>query len=152
VPGRVVGTGVDWIDGENLLILRVGQERTGIAADVIGTERHIATEARGFEMLVGEVEIGAQSIEPCRAWKGPESEGVSGSGRRVVVVDDLVGSQQGDSVGEMKGREEQLRGIEVCLLSGVTKTLVGNESINQLSDMGCFIIPERTTNIGLKRR
>ena len=45
VPGGVVRTGVNRIDGEDFLIRRIGQERIRIAANMVGTERQACSES-----------------------------------------------------------------------------------------------------------
>src|SRR5579884_113750 len=59
VPRVNIGGRVNGIDGEDLLVLSVGEERAAVAADVVGAEGHIAAESRGCEMPVGEIEIRA---------------------------------------------------------------------------------------------
>src|SRR5271154_2299012 len=103
VPGRIVGAGVNGIDREYFFVISIGEQRTDITANVVGAERHVAAEAGGFEVLIGEVEVGAQGNQPLRARKGPECEGISGVRWRAVVVDDLIGSEQCDASEKMKG-------------------------------------------------
>src|SRR5271170_4371574 len=103
VPGRIVGAGVNGIDREYFFVISIREQRTDITANVVGAERHVAAEAGGFEVLIGEVEVGAQGNQPLRARKGPECEGISGVRWRAVVVDDLIGSEQCDASEKMKG-------------------------------------------------
>lgn len=54
-------TRVNGVDGKDFLFVCIGQQLVGIPANVIGAERHIAAEACRFEVLIGEVEVCAQS-------------------------------------------------------------------------------------------
>src|SRR5208282_4185540 len=94
------------IYGENLLVLCVRQQQTGILPNMVSAQRHVAAEASIFEVLIGEIEISPYRRQPLRARKSPEREGVSGIRRRVVIIDDLVGGEQRDPSGEMKLRVE----------------------------------------------
>jgi hypothetical protein len=60
MPGRVIGARVNRVDRENLLIVRVRQDRAGVLANVIGAERHVAPKSGSLEVLIREVEVGAQ--------------------------------------------------------------------------------------------
>jgi len=51
----IVGARVNRIDGEDLPVVSIGQERAGVRANVVGAEGHVAAEADGFEVLIGEV-------------------------------------------------------------------------------------------------
>ena len=136
----------------DLLVLRIGEQRTCILANMVRAQRHVAAEARVFEILIGEVEVGEVRGQPLRAGKCPERESILSVGRRAVVIDDLVRSQQRDASCKMQPAVEQFRGIEVSLLKGVAQSGIGDESIDELTRMGALIAPEQAANVCQKRR
>src|SRR5580698_6997664 len=72
MPGVVVSTRVNGVDRKDLLVMGVRQNRARVQANVIGAQWHVAAKARRLEILIGEVEIGAQSAQPLRTGEGPE--------------------------------------------------------------------------------
>ena len=45
-------------------ILRIRKQRTCILANMVRAQRHVAAEARVFEVLIGEVEVGEVGSQP----------------------------------------------------------------------------------------
>src|SRR5262249_10350736 len=64
LPGALVGGGVDGVEGDDVAVVAVGEDRALVLADVVGAAGHVAAEAGLLEVLVGKDEVVAQDLEP----------------------------------------------------------------------------------------
>ena len=112
---------------------------------MVGTQRQVAAEAGSLEVVVGEIEIAAQILEPRGAREGPECECVSAGRGRLAVIDDLAWSHQGDAVGDPECAVEQFDGVELQLVRFLVQCRVLDEFVDQVARVRDPVTPQLPT-------
>ena len=101
VPRRLVAVAgrMNRVEGDDVAVVCVRQQRAGVLPDEIGAERHVAAESVLREILVGEGDVVVQVLHPVGARERPEREGIPARLRRLGVVDHLVRVEEREAAG-----------------------------------------------------
>lgn len=83
-------------------------------------------------MLIGEIQIGAQRIQPLTARESPEREGILRRCGRLPVIDRLRGREDRDPTSQMQRRIEKLCKIERAILHRIAQVLIGQERVDDM--------------------
>jgi hypothetical protein len=95
-------------------------------------------------VFIGEIQIRPQRIQPLRARKCPEREGITGRLPCAAVVDGFVGRKQRNPAEQAQRGVHEVCNIARVLLSGFAEPFVGHELIDEIRAGGTRVIPKAT--------
>src|SRR5262245_13156523 len=142
IPRRLVGIGVDWIDGENIAVVAVGQDGARILPDKVGPKGHVAAKAVCIEMLFTELEILAQRTQPLCPRERPERERVLGRRPGSTVVDRLVRIVERRPAYQVQRREQQVAAGEPGIVAGIPEKPGRDTAIDEPASPGLCVVPQ----------